>query len=247
MTKNNFDFNPDHWLGAIKKPDWYREFIPYYRQKEKELGGSGGEVNRFRKIVRHFFEEKLQQDKVALAAEGPNLDLQRRSIDTVVIHHTSNKPGYKLSYMNAVHMLNIYAPYFMNPTIREERGLQGTALWSGHKKDGKPTFLAYHWLVRMDGSFERLLDDKELGWHAGNWEINRRSVGICLDNDYDEQDPADYILRQLADHIKKHYPAVKPQNIIGHCEARQGTVYPGNNFQVVWKPKLLKYVTDGSR
>lgn len=246
MTKNSFGFKPDHWLKAIKKPDWYREFIPWYQQKEKSLEGNTEQVKELRYLVRHFFEMALLDGKVALAGSGPDLDLQRLPVDTIVIHHTSNQPGYKLSYMNAVHLLNIYAPYFMNPTVREERDLKSTAIWSGHIKDGKPSFLAYHWFMRMDGSFERLLEDEELGWHAGNWEINKRSIGICLDNNYENKDPIDDILRKLATHIKKHYKAVNPQNIIGHSEARDGTTCPGKNFIPVWKKTLLKYVSYGS-
>ena len=175
-----------------------------------------------------------------MASKGPNLDEQRQPVDTIVIHHTSNHPGYRLTYLNAVHLLNIYAPYFANPIDQQEKSLKGEPLWSGHFKDGKQVFWGYHWLMRMDGTPTRLLDDNQLGWHAGNWEINRRSVAICLDNDYEKQNPSDNILQKLAAHIKDHYPNVESQNIIGHCEAREGTICPGGHFLSEWKPKLLE-------
>jgi N-acetyl-anhydromuramyl-L-alanine amidase AmpD len=144
--------------------------------------------------------------------------------------------------MNAVQLLNIYAPYFMNPTVREERGLKGKAIWSGHFRDGSQSFLAYHWLMRADGQAKRLLDDNQIGWHAGNWKINRRSIAICLDNDYSEKDPDDELLKKLADFIRQNYPQIEPMNIIGHCEAREGTACPGKNWLTNWKIKLLNYV-----
>ena len=162
----------------------------------------------------------------------------------IVIHHTSSEPGYRLSYMNAVHLLNIYAPHFSHPVAQEDQSLKGQAIWSNHLKNGKQVFWAYHWFMHMDGTFERLLDDGQIGWHAGNWGINKRSIGICLDNDYDKKDPSDKILKKLAEHIRKHYPQIKPEDIIGHKEAREGTTCPGNNFLDIWKTKLINYVVD---
>jgi N-acetyl-anhydromuramyl-L-alanine amidase AmpD len=144
--------------------------------------------------------------------------------------------------MNAVQLLNIYAPYYANPTIQEESKLKGKSIWSGHLLNKKPSFICYHWLMRMDGSFERLLKDEQIGWHAGNWDINKKSVAICLDNDYEERDPGDEVLQKLADFIKKTYPNIKPENIIGHKEARKDTICPGANFLDGWKAKLIGYV-----
>lgn len=237
-------FDENYWVEAIKKPDWYMDFVPYVKEMHAILGKNGENIDKFNYIVRHFFEKALQAREVSLADKGPNLDEQREPVDTVVIHHTSNKPGYQLSYMNAVHLLNIYATYFYDPRDEREKDLKGQPIWSNHLRNGQPSFLAYHWLMRMDGNFEQLLDDSQIGWHAGNWDINKRSVAICLDNDYETQDPTDDILQKLAAHIKQYYPDIKPPNIIGHCEARSGTTCPGSNFLTVWKPKLIKMLTN---
>jgi N-acetyl-anhydromuramyl-L-alanine amidase AmpD len=100
-------------------------------------------------------------------------------------------------------------------------------------------FWGYHWLMRKDGSFENLLPDNQIGWHAGNWDINKRSIGICLDNDYENKDPKDETLQKLADFIKDNYPN---KVTIGHCEARRGTICPGKNFLDGWKKNLLSYI-----
>lgn len=262
----NFDEN--YWSKIIEKPDWYMEFVPFADSAYKKLKDGSPERDHFTKTVRHFFETAFDEGRLALADRGPNLDEERQPVNTVVIHHTSSQPGYSLSFMNMTHLLNIYAKYYYQPRDDREKALRGQPIWSGHFRGGKPSFLAYHWLMRMDpvrgknlkksagsqgasrasnggdGRFERLLDDDQIGWHAGNWDINKRSVAICLDNDYEKQDPADEVLRRLAAHIKKHYPGCK---IIGHREARAGTICPGTNFLSAWKPKLLEYLSNGSR
>ena len=229
----------NYWTAAIKRPDWYMEFVPYMESAHQQFPPGSKERSQLHRVWRHFFEEALLEGRVALASNGPDLDIERQPLDTIVIHHTGHL-NYRLSYMEATQLLNIYAPYYTNPTIKEERGLKGQAIWSGHLRNGRQTFLCYHWLMRMDGSFERLLADDQIGWHAGNWDINKRSIGICLDNDYENQDPAPEILQKLAAHIKRYYPEVDAKDIIGHCEAKPGTLCPGSHFMGGWKPKFLK-------
>jgi hypothetical protein len=231
-----------YWSKVITRPDWYIEFLSFIKKTEPKLKGE--ELNKFRYTCRHFFELALQNETVSLAKDGPNMDTERMPVDTLVIHHTSNQPGYRLSYMNAVHLLNIYVPYFVKPTIEGEKELKGRAVWSGHLREDKSSFLAYHWFMRMDGSFERLLEDNQIGWHAGNWDINKRSVAICMDNDYENQDPTDEILKKLAEFIKKNYSRISTKKIIGHREANPKTTCPGNNFLGGWNKTLLSYIRD---
>lgn len=226
------EFDEAHWSEVIKRPDWPVEFNDFATKVHLKSEAETKEHKELKKKVRRFFEAALQSGQVSLGSSGQNFDAERLPVDAVVIHHTSAQPGYKLSYLNAVHLLNIYAPVFATKE-------KGQPIWSGHFYDGRQVFWGYHWLMRMDGSFERLLPDDQIGWHAGNWDINKRSIGICLDNDYEKQDPTDDILQELATHIKQNYPNTK---IIGHCEARQGTICPGSHFLDTWKPLLLEYL-----
>jgi N-acetyl-anhydromuramyl-L-alanine amidase AmpD len=141
--------------------------------------------------------------------------------------------------MNAVQLLNVYVPYFMNPTVEEEKHLKHQPIWSNHIVEGKQVFYAYHWFVRMDGSVERLLTDDQIGWHAGNWDINCRSVAICLDNDYSNQDPSPVVLRAAAKIIKEHYSGVQADRVLGHREVNDKTTCPGGNFLGGWKQQLI--------
>ena len=215
-------------------------YCQFINKAERELGIDSPEYDSIKKDIRHFFEKALLENKIQLAADGPNMDVERQQIDTVVIHHTSHTPGYRLSYMNAVQLLNVYAAYFCKPSD-DEKSLTGKPVWSNHLQEGQPVFYVYHWLLRMDGRAERLLADNHIGWHAGNWDVNTRSVGICLDNDYEFADPEPATLKMLAQFIKKHYPQITAKDIIGHHEAGNHTVCPGRNWLTGWKPQLLNY------
>lgn len=229
-------FDEARWLEIIKRPNWYLEFNKFTRKSQTELKADPKALKKLNKQLRIFFEEALRDDLVSLGTSGHKFDDERELVDTVVIHHTSAKPGYKLDFLNAVHLLNIYVPAFSGSPLKRQ------ALWSGHFRDDKQVFWGYHWLMRMDGSFERLLEDDQIGWHAGNWDINKRSIGICLDNDYKIKNPRPKILKQLALHIAEHYPEIQADKIIGHCEVRKGTICPGGHFLDGWKHKLLQYL-----
>lgn len=244
MPDTGLCFDENIWAKLIKQPLWYLDMAKFLKQAAKAMADDSTEYIELRQCIRKFFEQQLTAGNVALAIDGPNLDKDRLPIDTVVIHHTSAQPGYSLAYMESVQLLNIYAHHYANNKYKDERGLKTQAIWSGHFRAGKQTFLAYHWLMRMDGSFERLLDDHQIGWQAGNWDINKRSIAICLDNDYENHDPTTEILQKLANHIKAHYPNVNSARLIGHCEARRGTICPGTNFLDGWKSNLLSYTYD---
>lgn len=235
-------FDEDSWRRATRRPDWYIKLFPEMQDlRERWEDEDNPDADDIKQAVRGFFEAALGNGTLALGTSGPNLDAERRPIDTIVIHHTSSSPGYRLPYMNAVQLLNVYVPNFNDSTTTEDRkSLKGLPLWSNHVRNGRPVFYLYHWLMRMDGSFERLLNDDELGWHAANWDINCRSVAICLDNNYEASDPRPETLSALARFISENYPAVKTERVFGHSEVSlKGTNCPGNNFINGWKNNLL--------
>jgi hypothetical protein len=235
-------FDAVRWQQIVTQPDWYMQLYPELKslREQWEAEPDQARAEALKTEVRSFFEQGLLGNTVALAESGPDLDAERQPIDTIVIHHTGAEPGYRLSYMNAVQMLNVYVPYFINPTNEAEQELKGQPLWSSHVRGGRPVFYLYHWLMRMDGSFESLLEDRELGWHAANWDVNRRSIGVCLDNDYEQSDPDPTLLRRLGQFIAEHYPQVSRERIFGHTEvSRQPTICPGGNFQSRWKQQLI--------
>lgn len=224
-----------HWDRIITKPDWYVQLADEL-MLIRELPGKDPAKYK----VREYFEDRLFNDKVALAKTGPDLDEQRKPVDTIVVHHTSNDQAYTLPKMNAVQLLNVYVPHYLNPGEGREKSMQYQPIWSNHFHEGRQVFYAYHWFIHKDGSIQRLLGDDKIGWHAGNWDINCRSVGICLDDDYSMKDPDRPTIERLARLIKEHYPHIEIKSIVGHREVNPTTTCPGNNFLGGWKNDLLE-------
>ena len=195
-----------------------------------------------------FFERHLAKGDIALGNRFPGADTQRKPIDMIVIHHTSNPPGLRQARLSAIELIRLYGPYFIAPES-DDNHLKGQPIASGHMRNGKQVFWPYHWIVRTDGRVERLLNDTEIGWHAGNWDVNCRSVAIVLDNDYEQQRPTDIELQAIAKLIKTHYPYVMLTGIVGHREVNAKTVCPSNLFLDGphgrgWKKDLLALVTE---
>ena len=185
-------------------------------------------------------EASCVQRQSPLAAEGNDLDIERKPIDTIVIHHTKNLPGMTLDRLNAMHLLRIYGRYFANPTDVREKHLKGQPVWSGHFYEGRQVFWGYHWLIREDGSQKHNLKDNYIGWQAGNWDINTRSVGICIDDDLSNKEPGDKVINSLAELIGSRYKNISEDRIFGHCDVNKQTDCPGHLFHESWRQKLLQ-------
>ena len=233
------------WTAALKEPDWYirlateiekidqllSQIYQKDQQKAKTLKGQ----------VYQRIEEALLVDEINLAKSGSNNDQERQPVDTVVIHHSKNRPGMSLSRLNAIHLLNLYAKYYKNPKYDRDKGIVGQPIWSNHFKNGRQVFYGYHWFVRQSGEAERLLKDSQIGWHAGDWRVNARSVGICIDDDLSQKSPTKTVIKALSELIKRNYPNVSKQRIFGHSEINKKTECPGSEF-AVWKKEINKNI-----
>jgi hypothetical protein len=236
-------FDRARWDDAITQPDWYVHLYPELEQfKQRWIADESAENLRLKEVVRGYFEAVYESGQLALAQCGADMDGERKPVDSIVIHHTSSQPGYDIRRMNITQLLNVYLPYYVR--LAGKSGTeQAPGIWSGHIRGGKQVFYAYHQFLRMDGSFEPLLKEEELGWHAANWEVNCSSVGICLDNDYERSDPDPSLIRKLGEFIADVYPQVPKSRIFGHGEvAQHPTVCPGNNFAGGWKQQLIASV-----
>jgi hypothetical protein len=234
-------FDEQKWLEAIKHSDWYLRLADDYKRLMKQSEESSKEISEeIKEEVYQFFENHLEKGDIALGKEGPNWDEERKPIDTIVIHHTKNPLGITLQRLSAMHLVRLYATYYASPYYEKEKHIKERAVFSNHFRNSHQVFYAYHWLVRMDGKTEKLLSDNEIGWQAGNWEMNCRSVAICLDNDFESSSPSDLVISAVAKLIKEKYPQIKLENIIGHREVNPKTTCPGNNFLDGWKLELIE-------
>lgn len=232
------------WREALSRPDWYLLLEDDFKRLERLARGQTDPMKRkaVKREAYQMVEDALREGRMSLASSGEDLDRQRKPIDTIVIHHTANPPGMSLDRLNAMQLLRIYGSYYANPTDPAETNFKGRPVWSGHFLGKTQVFWGYHWLLRQEGEVERILDDSSIGWHAGNWDINTRSIGICLDDDLRDKQPDDAVLDSLAQVINDHYGNVRPENIIGHCDASKHTECPGNLFHKTWRTKLLQKI-----
>ncbi len=235
------DFQRDYWESRLQYPDWYIRLEDELKQIFFPVVHNQPHVKSFRHKVYDLIDELLQNNKLPLAKNGQNLDIERKEVDTIVIHHTEEEPAMRLTKLSAIGLVRQYAFQYLANDVLGDQG-RGKPVWSGHFRSGEMVFFAYHWLIRPDGVAERLLEDAYIGWHAGNWEINTRSIGIAFSGNYEEGIPPVSQIEAAAQVIKEHYPHVAQTRMIGHREVTQGISCPGAHFLSTWKDILLRGV-----
>lgn len=235
--KNHYEtINPKDYVDIFADPKWYLhlqkdldELFYHYDPKT---------ASKKLKQKRHEFKliviELLDNEKIALAHDGENLDAVRKPIDTIVIHHSATAPTVSLQYINATQLLRLYAPEHSKPGTKE----YGKPIWSNHFYNGKQTFIAYHYIVKRDGEIINTLRDDYIGWHCGNWDYNCRSIAICFLDDLLDARPSDLAIKS-AKTIINNYPYCQ---ILGHREILSSRDCPGNLFlgNDGWKLELIK-------
>lgn len=216
----------------IKSPDWYIKIKPEL-DKNCFFTFSSQEVAKEKEEYIHFLSNALKKGRLNLGKEKLNLDKERKPIDTIVIHHTSRRPEVHLEIIDAMCMIRLYINEFTN----KERFYFGKPLTSDHEFEGRTTFLPYHYIVLNDGSYINPLKDKEIGWHAGNWDYNCRSIAIAFHDELQNKKPTKKAIETARNIIKKY----KPKEVLGHREISSESISPGDMFlgQYGWKDKLI--------
>ncbi len=227
----------------VQKGNWYLElnvtftkyFLNYKQNYDSQIDDHA--KSKFRTERNNIILELadlFKKDKIALGSPKEFFfDEQRKPIDTIVIHHTSRPTNTPLEVMEVIHLLNLYIREFSNPN----KPYYGKPLFSGHLRDDKQTFLAYHYIIKNDGKIINTLDEKYIGWHCGNWDYNCRSIAVTFDDDLDESRPSQAALESARELIRKY----SPKNILGHREIVNTTTCPGNLFlgEEGWKQELF--------
>lgn len=233
-------FNRKEWEAKIKEPFWYDAIPPFLEEVAVLRLNDFEESLKLKNSVYNFFEEKLKEDKVALGTTGKKWNQERKPIDTIVIHHTKSSERLSKERLSTIELIRLYAPTYAKRGKKEP-------IYSDHNREGKQVFYPYHWIIRSNGESERLLLDHEIGWHAGNWDINCRSVAICIDDNHENSVPDETNLRSIARLIREQYPLVSKDRIFGHREINLNTTCPSNYFLNTtekrgWKNVLLDMI-----
>ncbi len=237
----DLDFRRAEWESRLTSPDWYMRVEDELRRLFFPVVHHDAQLKAFRHKVYELVAELLESKRLPLAERGPDLDRERRPVDTIVIHHTEEEPGIRLSKLSAIGLVRQYAFQYLADDVLGKH-VRGEPVWSGHFRQGEMVFFAYHWLIRPDGAAERLLEDTAIGWHAGNWTVNTSSVGIALSGDYETSTPPYAQIEAAARIIREYYSGVARESIVGHREMAAGISCPGAYFLQGWKQMLLNLV-----
>ena len=235
MTKQEVTFtnsynylNPYEYLKVFSSPDWYLKLKPLLQEYFYDYKGGEEKAHKsddwlgFRNEFVLLVSELLDKDLIALAQSGPNMDEEREPIEIIVIHHSSRPPNTPLQIINALGLIRLYAPVFS----RSYSDVYGQPIWSNHFCNGKPTFIAYHYLIENNGTVRHVLKDNQIGWHAGDWEVNKKSIAICFLDELDEKVPTKAALNSAREIIRKY----KNVKVLGHREVNPKTRCPGDKF-----------------
>src|SRR5205085_1442736 len=233
----NLDFERAYWESRLHYPDWYNRLANELNQLFFPVVHDNPQLKAFRNQVYELVEELLESKSIPLAERGPDLDQARRAVDTIVIHHTEEAPDMRLGKLSAIGLVRQYARQYLSNNVLG-RGVRGEPIWSGHFRNGAMVFFAYHWLIRPDGLAERLLEDRYIGWHAGNWDVNTRSIGIALSGNYETGTPPVAQIAAAVEVIREHYAQVSASGMVGHREVTEGITCPGAYFLDGWKEML---------
>lgn len=232
-------FDEQKWKEIIKNPLWYIDLKPEYQRLWEIIKNDPSKNGEIKERVYSFFEQSLKDNQIALSKIRPDLDLERKPIDTIVIHHTKNKPGITWRRLSAMHLLRLYTGYEGRKENQEKIFREKKPIFSNHFRENEQVFYSYHWLIRSNGECERLLNDNQIGWQAGDWDINCRSVAICIDDNIENSTPSPVVIEAIRNLIRKNYGTVSPDRIFGHREINKNTTCPGNTFLSDWKQKLI--------
>jgi len=235
----HLDFKREYWLNKLQHPDWYVRLEAELRQLFFPVVHHDSQLKAFRNQVYDLVAELLANQRIPLAASGPDLDTERKALDTIVIHHTEEEPAMHLDKLSAIGLIRQYAFQYLENNVLGYP-VRGQPIWSGHFREGQMVFFAYHWLIRPDGTTIRLLEDRYIGWHAGHWDTNTRCIGIALSGNYEEDTPPLTQIAATAQLIRDKYAQVEKSRTIGHREVKVGVTCPGAYFLNGWKKSLLE-------
>jgi len=237
-------FMKENRLSNIKdlietQPLWYKndEIVKCLNLFNKE------KLSRYEKSLKSDFKEILKTSNFFTSETGYNWDQWRLPVECAIIHHTSSAPTISLNELNILG-LRLYIEQFLKDVdVRDQ------PLYSGHYWFDKPhfkenmTFVSYHYLVRPNGKIIQMTDDSSFLWHAGNLEINKKSIGIALAGKFTDREPTDEALRSIAKIINEH--KIDKKYVFGHKEVIKKDILgetecPGSNFIESWKSRLIR-------
>ena len=154
-----------------------------------------------------------EEDITSATIDAPEVDQpsSKRVVTIIVVHHTAGSQGSDA-----------------------ERIIPAFSRLHSRRFNTMPSSLgmtvAYHYIIMADGAIHQTRDEGDIGYHAGDWEVNKTSIGICLTGNLEQHKPTvaqieslDRLVRRLQGerNIVKIFPH-------SHCRA---TLCCGENLK----------------
>jgi N-acetyl-anhydromuramyl-L-alanine amidase AmpD len=142
-----------------------------------------------------------------------NGTMKKEAIKTLVVHHEGVKTPWVYDTVKRIQKDAAFHTYVKN---------------YGH--------ISYHYMIDNVGDIYKCLPETEVGFHAGNLPVNKSSIAICIQGNYQEQtlnskqkgalaDFCTYMFEQRPD-----LPNLFRKGLKTHSEVRiGGTACPGKN------------------
>jgi len=141
-----------------------------------------------------------------------------RSIKYIVIHHSAGGKAETVKTVDTFHRTKNWG------TAKEPIYAQKSALgW----------YVQYHYFIDRKGNFTQCKTSEEIGWHAGVWEVNKTSIGICVSGNFNIEKPTETQLKTLKtilQYLMKKY-SIKIENVKFHRDFKK-TDCPGKNMTI---------------
>ncbi|MEM5844519.1 MAG: peptidoglycan recognition family protein [candidate division WOR-3 bacterium] len=119
-----------------------------------------------------------------------------------------------------------------------------------HKLKGFPKsslgyYAGYHLVITGDGTSYQTRAFDEEGCHASALGMNKKSVGICLTGNFEQENPSSEQLKTLEKEIEKikEIYQIPVEKVIGHCEIPYQTACPGKNllsWLIEWRNSKIR-------
>lgn len=223
----------------FQNPLWYFDLEPFLTEHfwefHKNKDGKPKEWFEESEEFEYFVNELLNEGKVALNDKKLGMDIARKPVDSIIIHHSSRPADEDIMLTaNSLSLIRIYAKDFADKKQR----YYGKPITSDHFYQDKMVFVPYHYIIWPDGKVVNFNEDKTLLWHCGNWDYNCRSIAICFHSELENAEPTADAIKSAKEIIKKY----NVKEVLGHREVSDKTTCPGDLFlgEKGWKKKLLE-------
>ena len=126
---------------------------------------------------------------------------KRRKVTILVIHHTAGPASNDVGTLI--------------PTISRLHGKRFKKM-----EPSMGLMISYHYLITPDGNVWPTRDENDIGHHAGDWEVNERSIALTLIGDFSKHRPTRRQVQSLDRLVRRLMSERRIQKVIPHSHCR---------------------------